>query len=400
MILWVVLGCGPQVGSDQAQAGSGDTSGTSTADTRGDIAGTSTDEGGIDEAGEPESPQTWCIHWREPLHVQDGAVSVAIANLDGDLPELWTISVDPQGSSLYRAQRLEGDTLVTIDTFARPGSFYAFGDIDGDGIDDALVVVSERAQMGWLRGNSSGRLEETVLPLDLPLLGPSTSVADFNGDGLVDVLRQPGGSVSLEIFVGTGDGTFTLAGTLETSAYSSKLETHPIGPRQTILVAWESCIGFCEERSRLMVLEFDPDGTASWVVLPLALEGLQYIDARDHDGDGMPDLLLERIDDGVRGIAWYDSPEYVGTVHVEPSLVHLVGDIDLDGTNDVLEIVSTDAPSIRFGQAGEGLGMSYPLLHHPYGKSVEADLDGDGVLDFVLQTFDTVDVWTVMPCEA
>jgi hypothetical protein len=87
----------------------------------------------------------------------------------------------------------------------------AAGDFNGDGIPDLLTVnstVDNHASIGVLSGNGDGTFRPPVSSaLTQGGLGPAV-VADFNGDGILDVAAVNPSGNAVSVFLGNGDGTF------------------------------------------------------------------------------------------------------------------------------------------------------------------------------------------------
>jgi hypothetical protein len=99
----------------------------------------------------------------------------------------------------------------TTNNYERIGHF-AFGDINHDGNLDLVVInigFPPSAQYSVLLGNGDGSFQTPMVFPDEDLLG-GLALADFNGDGNLDIAlaetTRKGGSIA--IYLGNGDGTF------------------------------------------------------------------------------------------------------------------------------------------------------------------------------------------------
>jgi hypothetical protein len=86
----------------------------------------------------------------------------------------------------------------------------AVGDFNGDGIPDLLTVnaLDNSSSLSVLPGNGDGTFRPPITTTSAQgALGPAV-VADFNGDGILDVAAVSPSANSVSVFLGNGDGTF------------------------------------------------------------------------------------------------------------------------------------------------------------------------------------------------
>lgn len=413
-----VLGCGPQVSQNDAddastdEGSASDASLTTAADgdaTSSPATTSSADSAGtaIDESGDPPPLQTWCI---EEHAFTGGALTHHVMDLDGGGAELWSATNDlgpviREPTTRFTVRRFDGESLEVLDEFERPGDLWMFADVDGDGYTDAVMHTGSFGAATWLPGDARGQVGQAGLPFTSEGFEYAT-FGDRNGDGAIDAMVGPARATSiLDFHAGDGAGGFDFAGGIDLQVDHPIFKVNPVGERRVLIAAQYMCIGFCSPATQAVIVETDLDGTPSELARISAEATLRYVDSFDRNGDGLPDVLLDRTDhDSMYGrIGWYESPGYAEVVHIEDSRLIDVADVDLDGVSDIVEFHSNDEPlTIRFGVAGEGLGPPHELVGtHPFRGYAQADLDGDGWLDFVAPHADDgmFAIWSIVPCE-
>jgi uncharacterized membrane protein len=83
---------------------------------------------------------------------------------------------------------------------------FGVGDFNGDGITDLLVDDEDTGKLTVLLGKGDGTF---TVGQSMPFNTQSIAIADFNGDGKLDLALS--GSAQTTILLGIGDGTFTAA---------------------------------------------------------------------------------------------------------------------------------------------------------------------------------------------
>lgn len=213
------------------------------------------------------------------------------------------------------------------------------------------------------------------------IAGPSeaVAVADFDGDGKLDIVAATFGSMQISLLRGNGDGTFQTA--LNRAAgsmvYSIKAADLNGDGRQDLVVASYDGIGV-----------FIGNGDATFQN-PTYISNTQgsAFDIADVTGDGQPDIVWANV--------YYSSGVLIGNgagdfsnagefyVHDAAKSLAL-GDINGDGEVDaVVSFQSYSGVSI-YGNFGAGRLMLLGSISSPLSWSVDlVDLSGDGRLDIV-----------------
>ena len=296
-------------------------------------------------------------------------MSVATADLNGDgkldlaftLNNVAATSIAVGGSIAFALGNGDG-------TFAAPtyvpgaGGSIAIGDVNGDGFPDIVTLGT------ILFGNGKGSFptrQDYVIPSDPSYEQYSVILADFNGDGRLDVVIAGG----TPAFIAGGYGL------------------------------------------TINVLFAQPDGTffaPAISVLPPPASTAFNTDLRsaDFNGDGIPDLVYADFTGiGVmlgKGDGTFSSSYFSGGSIADWYLA--TGDFNGDGNQDIVALVSYPPSEVGYSFfAGRGDGTFQPPLSTPLQGSpaaiVSGDFNGDGKLDlailFTIENAGTADQVTI-----
>jgi hypothetical protein len=213
------------------------------------------------------------------------------------------------------------------------------GDFDGDGSLDLAVVNSTANTVSILLNNGNGTFQaKHDYATGTGTQNPQwIAVADFNGDGNLDLAVANMASNTISILLGNGEGSFALKS-------SPSVATGPV----------------CVE-----VGDFDGDGKLDLVVASATGNSLSVLLG---NGDGT-----------------FQAGQVIANIKATPHSV-TVGDFNGDGILDVaISNEGSETTLIGFGK-GDGTFQT-PLQNYSTGiapsQEVAADLNGDGFLDLI-----------------
>ncbi len=268
----------------------------------------------------------------------------------------------------------------------------AVGDFNGDGLKDIVVANSGASSMSVLLGNGDGTFQP---PRTSPAgVAPMViAAADLNGDGLSDVLVNDPNN-QLHIFLSKGDGTFRPMPDLQAPADSIAVADLNKDGKPDIILGGSD---------RIWIFIGHGDGTFS---VPSVISGpneLRRIAVADFNGDGKIDLAAMGV-----GNIWVLLGNGDGTLQSSP-ISNLpcdpsgapacgigglaTGDLNSDGFPDL--VVAEENSIERFIGRGDGTFQTAPILTLFTFNTVRAvaisDLNSDGRAD-LLATLDNASI--------
>jgi hypothetical protein len=263
----------------------------------------------------------------------------------------------------------------------------AVADFNGDGFLDLAFVSGYNLVV--LMGNGDGTFTTQVLsqPDFLGGYEPSWIVtADFNGDGIPDLAVLNWKSQSVYVELGNGDGTFTdVPGSAKVGAWPNSMVAGDFNgdgiPDLAVL---------SNNTDSVFVLLGNGDGTFTPAAATLKTGNYPWaIAAADFNGDGKLDLVVLNADDNTatvllgNGDGTFTSAPTITGVAEDPESI-AVADFNGDGKPDLA--VSGTTFTVWLGQ-GDGTFKAAPASNLGFvgvGNIVAGDFNGDGIPDLAM----------------
>jgi sugar lactone lactonase YvrE len=341
-------------------------------------------------------------------------VTLAIADLNGDgIPDLFV--EDYFGT--YDVLLGDGDGTFTVvgspfGPSSQTGSF-VLGDFNNDGIPDVAAINARyyvpSNTITIFLGKGDGTF---TVATSSPAIGMSPSAiatADINGDGNADLVvsqQDSLGNGQIVIFLGKGDGTFTQSSSiLSVASVASQIvpaDLNRDGKMDLVLAG----VG----QSGNTILLGNGDGTFTSIAGPgpagEAQVGENAVAVADLNNDGIPDLVFRAPGNSAMTVFLGNGD---GTFIEAPSSPYanvtlgnfVIADFNQDGIPDITYVLTSGA-GILFGK-GDGTFVELPAtVTFPYGSQgfVIADFNGDGWPDILTQGNDrTVADFLTAPTE-
>lgn len=316
-----------------------------------------------------------------------GPASVLIRDFNSD--GLQDLAVSGEFAVSVRLGMKGGTLGPSIESQASPAYAMAAGDLNGDGVLDLLISGTEYWWGGVMLGLGDGRF---VWHDGVPgNTATNAELADLNKDGALDVLTVDVNGV-IRVGLNDGSGAFTFGPTMQAGYLDYTLAVADFDGDGVLDVASG---GRGSSYNELSIFPGIGDGTfRQRLVYPMG--GLFGLVSADLDDDGRDDLVLESqaYDIGPILLRLYGraeggiGPQALQVKTFTPPAGLDLGDLDRDGHSDLVAAVQSQAlwgvgSWLWDGHGGfeywQGIGVqprpAVPLLD---------DLNGDGIRDLVL----------------
>ena len=353
----------------------------------------------------------------------DGHLDLALqlAHFDGLLQVVSTTTqVFPGHGDGSFADIVTGGTLVFSLSKPTTGQYNGgdpsallVGDLNKDGAPDIVMVFSLGTYSAL--GNGDGTFQQPVLTPEPQTDGGDAMLADMNGDGFPDLLLFS--AYDAAIYLGTGNGAFNAKGSfaLDTVGYSGVADFNGDGKLDVVTGGDNGGHSESINLSDLdfMILNGQGDGT---LLAPHYLTGdttpstspyaFQLMAAGDLNGDGYTDVILHdsenpvffnnpaadqnhlvsALSDGKGNFTYMYALPFSATAnlgYIEPT----TADFNGDGRQDILFVGLDNSLSVALsrgdGTFADPISIGLPSLQCEVTYSVAGDLNGDGKLDIV-----------------
>jgi hypothetical protein len=326
-----------------------------------------------------------------PTGTDPSTISEADVNGDGKPDLLYLDGASPKQLHVLLGN---GDGTFTpgqnIQLPSQIGGTITLADVNKDSkLDVVLGGDGPTGEVAVLLGNGDGTFQAAIVSSFTPSVSAYVEmlsligVADFNGDGAVDLAISDILNNNIYILTGNNKGSFTLKTTIFAGGYPSKVLTADLNGdgHQDFLV--QEALG-----SSVTVYLGNGDGTFQTGVNYNGPDHVSGFILADLDGDSRPDLVVTGFDFSISILhgnsdGTFDTTSEGGSSYAGPNAVPLAAaDFNSDGVLDIA-CASVNGIGIQLGQSG--LSFSAPKFYSGSPTptpAVMADFNADGHPDF------------------
>jgi hypothetical protein len=312
----------------------------------------------------------------------NGDGKIDLAYLDGGGPFVLHILLGNGDGTFQRGQNIQLPIGI--------GGTITITDVNKDGKPDLLLGgASPQGQIAVLLGKGDGTFEAPVISQftssgsNFATVNSVIGVADFNGDGAVDLAASDVLNNAVYILLGNNTGSFTLKTTLFNGSGPHNVLTADLNGDGHIDLVVGGVFG-----ADATVYLGNGDGTFQAGVRYTGPHNIGAIILRDMDGDGHLDMVVSGFNNTIdilhgNSDGTFAATSSGGTSNAGPGAILLaVTDFNADGILD-LATATENGISILLGKGSLTYGAPVPYSGGPSpSTAVMADFNDDGNEDF------------------
>lgn len=291
----------------------------------------------------------------------------------------------------------EGHSIIQGNVPFGPSSV-TLADFDGDGLLDILVSSDDDSSLSWFKnidGNFNFGLKKLISNNE-PFTQNALPV-DLDGDGDNDILVAAAGNDTLSWFENTdGNGSFNIRHIVDDNLdFVYAVDSKDLDGDGDNDVVATSLVGAS------VVWYENTDGQGNFGLAQLIdsnASGVRDVHINDFDGDGDMDIIS--ANNTVSSLIWYENVDgngNFGNQHIVGNVITegivYTGDLDGDGDNDVVlgSFGNSSFNNMSWYENVDGLGdfvlgqvLTFTGSSHTFRDISMADLDGDSDLDIYI----------------
>lgn len=271
----------------------------------------------------------------------------------------------------------------------------ALADVNGDGLLDLVTPQESLSSVALILGNGKGNFSlRTTGNLSGTAYGAnSTVVADFNGDGTLDLAVAETNFPNGQVAVSPGKGHGTFAAPIVSPLLSQAINNQDLmlsgdfngDGKADLIVMDDYSMGF-------QILLGNGDGTFQAPV-DTKLNTTLNFSIGDCNGDGKTDVVVSTVSNGQALISIYlsngNGTFSLATQYTEPSGGPVVADVNGDGRQDLVFVGNPVFVMLGNGDGTFQKPITGPVLTTSFSPLVK-DFTGDGIPDIVTGTYNGI----------
>ncbi len=334
-----------------------------------------------------------------------------LADVDGDgHPDVLTAyypSIDVTPGVLFQLGYFKGNPDGTFSQLINIGNSPSQGnplvaavDLTADGIPDLIFLTPSGLAVS--PGATGPTFGSTVTTISGGSMGPYSTlptkpvIADFNGDGHVDIAMAVEGGI--ELLFGNGNGMFVSDQFYDMGQSVGSAAVGKFSGSGHMDVAVTLSATF----PRLLLgdgkgnFTLGPDPNPSYG----SQTPFMTILAADFNGDGKPDVNVGNMTPNQSSVGSTQSVEFnhgngvFSTPIAVPNSSPIMADFNHDGRMDIVN-VSGQQIAVSLGQVNNSFTTVTTALHNPFDTGLlnTGDVNNDGKPDLIINYYDHLEVW-------